>query len=398
MAKGIKAEIYSEEQQEIDIEEFKYNFQESLEDIEDPRKADNQKYLFQSLMGIILCAVVAGSNTISDIHQYAVSKKVWLDQWLDLEKGVPSYMAFWWLLVRLNPKETEGLFRKWIGSLKPTELKEVIAIDGKRVRGASRKGRSESLLHMVSAWSSIRGLILGQVKTNEKSNEITAIPELLDVLDIFGAVITSDAMGCQKEIASKIVSKGGDYTIALKGNQQSLCDEVANFFEQAYDVGFEGVDHTHERSIEKGHGRIEERDVYATSDIDWLPMKNEWANLQSIAMVKSKRTIGDKSADEVRYYVSSLEPNAKELARVIRSHWGIENSVHWVLDVTFEEDDSMVLTGNAGENLSILRRLTLNMLRLDPDKKCSLKVKRKKAGWNDDYLAYLLGLSAVNCF
>ena len=397
MAQGIKDEPYSRESQELDLEEFRTKLEDCMADLKDPRVSDNQIHPFGSMIGIVLCAVIAGANGISDIHHYATSKREWLSSWLNLEVGVPSYASFWWLLVRLDPTHCERLFRNWLKALNPAELKEIIAVDGKRVRDASQK-RPESVLHMVSAWSSARGLILGQLKTEEKSNEITAMPELIDSLDITGAVITSDAMGCQKAIRRKIVRKGGDYAIGLKGNQQSLHDEVANYSEQARAIEFEGVPVSHHRSVNGGHGRIEQRDVYVTNDLDWLPMKEEWSGLQSVAMIASKRKLGGETSCDVRYYITSLEPDPERFATVIRTHWGIENSVHWVLDVVFCEDESQISTGNTAENLSILRRLSLNILRLDSDKKTSLRAKRKKAGWNDAYLARLLGSATVNSF
>ena len=397
MAKGIKDEPYSSESQAIDLEEFRSKLNDCLSELEDPRVLDNQTHRFDSMIGSILCAVIAGANGISDIHHYATSKGDWLGEWLDLSSGVPSYMSFWWLLVRMDPAQSEQLFRNWLKTLKPAELKEVIAVDGKRVRGASRKGPG-SVLHMVSAWSSARGLVLGQLKTKEKSNEIIAIPELIGSLDIIGAVITSDAMGCQKTIVERIVDQGGDYAIGLKGNQQSIRDEVANYFEQAQAAKFEGVPVSHHKSSSKGHGRLEERNVYVTNDIDWLPMKDEWKGLHSIVMIDSKRTVNGKTSSETRYYITSLEPNPEMLGIVIRAHWGIENKVHWVLDVTFREDLSQISTGNAAENLSILRRLSLNILRLDSDKKTSLRAKRKKAGWDNTYLVQLLGSATANSF
>jgi len=397
MAKGIKNELYSEESQKIDLQEFRSKLDSCLTDLKDPRVLDNQTYRFDSMIGITLCAIIAGANGISDIHHYAMSKREWLSKWLNLSSGIPSYMVFWWLLVRIAPEQTERLFRNWLSTLSPSELKDIVAIDGKRIRGASKKG-PKSVLHMVSAWSSSRGLVLGQLKTQEKSNEITAIPELIDSLDVAGAVITSDAMGCQTTIVGKIVDKGGDYAIGLKGNQQSLHDEVENYFQQAQALNFEDVGVSHYQSLDKERGRIEERNVYVTNNIDWLPMKKEWSGLQSIVMIDSKRTIKEKTSHEVRYYISSLMPDPERLATVIRTHWGIENSVHWVLDVIFNEDVSQISTGNAAENLSILRRLSLNILRLDSDKKTSLRAKRKKAGWNNAYLAKILGSSSVNSF
>lgn len=381
-----------------DLQRFRDELENCLKDVLDPRSQDNTKYSFHSLMGIILCAIISGANSITGIHEYAISKKEWLSQWLDLPDDVPGYSVFWWLLVTLDPKQTEKLFRKWISSLNPSDLKEIIAIDGKRVRGASRKNTPEALLHMVSAWSSSRGLILGQVKTEEKSNEITAIPELIKGLDISGSIITIDAMGCQKDIANLIVEQGGNYVIGLKGNQQSLHDEVINYFTQARKIEFEGVQYDMFRTVEGDHGRIEEREIYVSSDIEWLPSKDDWKGLTSIVMVISRRTIAGKTTEEYRYYITNIGSDAKRLSKAIRFHWGIENSVHWVLDVTFEEDDSLITTGHAAENLSILKRFTINILRLDPDPKGSIKGRRRKAGWNNDYMAYLLKEAAVKSF
>ena len=398
MAKNIKRESYVGNSQELDLQTFRNKLEESLIEVEDPRTQDNQTYPFSSLIGIILCAVISGANSILAISEYAISKQEWLRLWLDLSDEVPSYSVFWWMLVTLKPEQTEKLFRQWLNSLDPSDLKEIIPIDGKRVRGASRKNTPESLLHIVSAWSSSRGLILGQIKTEEKSNEITAIPELIKGLDIAGAILTIDAMGCQKAIAALIVEQGGNYVIGLKGNQRSLHDEVVNFFDQAQAINFEDIPCSIHHSIDAGHGRIEEREVYVSSEIDWLPQREEWMGLTSIIMVISQRTIDGQTTKEARYYITNIGADAERLGKAIRIHWGIENSVHWVLDVIFEEDMSLITTGHAAENFSILKRLTLNMLRLDANSKTSLKGKRRKAGWNNAYLAQLLKQSAIKYF
>lgn len=398
MAKNTKKNSYLKEFQKQDLQSFRDKLEESLDGVIDPRASDNQKYFFSSLLGIILCAVISGANNITAIHEYANAKKDWLCLWLDLSNEVPSYMVFWWLLISLDPVQTEKLFRRWIDCLNPSDLKEIIAIDGKRVRGASRKNVPDSLLHMVSAWSSAKGLILGQIKTEEKSNEIIAIPELIKSLDISGAILTIDAMGCQKDIAALITKRGGNYVIGLKGNQQSFHDEVVNFFEQARQIEFEGVLHSVHHSVNGDHGRVEEREVYVSSDINWLPCKDDWAGLTSVVMVISRRTIDGETSEEMRYYVTNLGSDAEKLGHAIRTHWGIENRVHWVLDVTFKEDASLITTGNAAENFSILRRFTLNMLRLDPDTKTSLKGKRRRAGWDDTYLVSLLKQATIKSF
>lgn len=373
-AKGIKEKPYDDEAREIDLEEFKNHLEKIAHQLQDPRAKDNQKHSLFTLIAIIFCAIVGGANSISAIYRYASSKRKWLMRWLDLRDNVPSYDTFWWLLVRLDPSQTEMLFCQWSATLSKNEIEDLIAIDGKRVRGASnKKNQPNSVLHMVSAWSSGRGLVLGQVKTEAKSNEITAIPALIQSLDIKGATITIDAMGCQKEIARVIIEKGANYVLMVKDNQPKLLDEIQNYFEQAESLKFEGVLHDFFVKKEEGHGRHERREVYTTDDIDWLPMKEEWIGLKSIVMLKSFRTLEGRTSEERKYYVSSLPPQAERIGRAARSHWGVENKVHWVLDVDFHEDLSQISTGHAAENFSILRRLTLNVIRLDPDKKKVLK-------------------------
>lgn len=398
-AKGIKQESYDDDAKETDLEEFRSYLEKIIHPIQDPRAKDNQKHSLFTLIAIIFCAIVGGANSISAIYRYASSKKKWLMTWLDLVDDVPSYDTFWWLLVRLDPSQTEVLFRKWSNTLSKDEVEDLIAIDGKRVRGASnKKNQPDSLLHIVSAWSSGRGLILGQLKTETKSNEITAIPELIQSLDIEGSTITIDAIGCQKEIARAIIEKKADYVLMVKDNQPTLFDEIQNYFEQAESLEFEDVPHNAFVKEEKGHGRQERREVYATDDIDWLPMKEEWIGLKSIIMLKSFRTLNGITSEERRYYISSLLPLAERVARAVRSHWGVENKVHWILDVDFHEDLCQLSTGHAAENFSILRRLSLNVIRLDPDKKKSLKGRREIAGWDNDYMEYLLGLAAIKKF
>ncbi len=395
----VKDEPYTDESKNNDLEQFKSRLEELSQNVQDPRVNDNKKHSLFTLISIIFCAIVGGANSINSIHRYATSKEKWLLLWLDLEGGIPSYDTFWWLLIRLDPSQTECLFRKWSSSLSKDEVEDLIAIDGKRLKGASnKKNQPSSILHMVSAWSSGKGLILGQLKTETKSNEITAIPELLQSIDVKGATITIDAMGCQKEIAKVIIEKDADYVLMVKENHPTLHDEIQNYFEQANNINFEGVSYDSFKKEEKGHGRKERREVYVTDDIDWLPMREEWKGLKSIVMVKSFRTIGKITSEENRYYISSTLPIAEKIARAIRSHWGIENKVHWVLDVDFQEDLSQLSTGHAAENFSILRRLSLNVIRLDPDKKKSLRGRREMAGWDDDYMAYLLGLATVNKF
>lgn len=382
----------------IDLERIRQELDKCCDPVLDPRKQDNLTYSFSAIIGTILCAVIGGANTVTAIFDYAKIKHEWLKKWLPLPEQAPGFQVFWWILTRLDPKHMENIFRNWISSLKPEDLKGIIAIDGKRIKGASKGKTSQGLVHIVSAWSSSRGLILGQIKTDEKSNEITAIPELISGLDISGATVTIDAMGCQKKIASDIIEKGGNYVLALKGNQESICDEVSNFFEQASAINFEEVSHDAEYTVDKGHGRIEERTVYVSDDLDWLPMKEEWKGLRSIVMIESTRSMNEKTSKEIRYYLASLEADATQVSKAVRKHWGIENKVHWTLDVVYKEDESQLSTGHAAENMSIFKRLAMNILNLDNDKKISLASKRRRAGWSDDYMAELLLKGSVKSF
>jgi predicted transposase YbfD/YdcC len=272
-----------------------------------------------------------------------------------------------------------------------------VSIDGKAQRGTAKKGEPHSFVHIVSAWATTHNLTLGQLKVDGKSNEITAIPQLLDMIDVEGATITIDAMGCQTAIAEKIVDKGGDYVLALKGNQGHLSDEVENYFSQAEKIDFEGVECDAVGSKNCAHGRIEQREIYTTEDIDWLQKKEDWKNLKSLIMVKSERVMpGQSPSIERRYYISSLSADASRVADTIRGHWGIENKVHWILDVAFREDDQNANVGNIAENMSMIRRLSLNLLKQEKTAKCGIQIKRQMAGWDNDYLLKVVGVKSFS--
>ena len=254
-------------------------------------------------------------------------------------------------------------------------------------------GQPHSFVHIVSAWAATNHLTLGQLKVDGKSNEITAIPKLLEVLDVEETIVTIDAMGCQTEIAEKIVDKGADYVLALKGNQETLSDEVENYFNQAEAVDFEGIECDALGSRETGHGRIEKREIYVTEDIDWLPQKSKWRNLKTIIMVKSERLVSGKPASfEKRYYISSLSADGVKIANAIRKHWGIENQAHWILDVAFREDEQNADAGNIAENMSLMRRIAMNLLKQEKSAKCGMEIKRQMAGWDNEYLLKVIGI------
>ena len=295
---------------------------------------------------------------------YASRKKEWLALVLDLANGVPSYTTFWTVFALLNPVALEKSFVHWVRSRVNLKVDDVVSIDGKALRGRVKQGQPHSFVHIVSACAAANHLTLGQLKVDGKSNEITAIPQLLEVLDIEGTIVTIDAMGCQTGIAEKIVEKKANYVLALKGNQGMMADEVGNYFTQAEAANFEGISSDAVGSKDAGHGRVEEREVYVVDELDWLPQKDEWKNLKSIVMVVSKRLLPDQPPSiEKRYYLSSLLACALNIAHAIRSHWGIENQAHWVLDVALREDEQKANGGNIAENISLMRRMALNLLK-----------------------------------
>lgn len=276
---------------------------------------------------------------------------------------------------------------------KKLHARQVIALDGKTLRHSYDRAQGKGAIHMVSAWASANHLVLGQMKVNEKSNEITALPKLIEMLNVKGCIVTIDAMGCQTDIARKIVEQEADYVLALKRNQGSLYSEVKDMFTRAEQTGYKDTLHDFERTVDGNHGRIEIRQYWTISDpsfIDYLNDKGKWAGMRSIGMVKAERRIEGQTSYQTRYYISSLSGEASVFGEAVRSHWGIENSVHWILDIAFREDDSRIRIGNAPENLAVLRHIALNLLKQEKTAKCGIKARRKKAGWDDDYLLKVL--------
>jgi predicted transposase YbfD/YdcC len=373
-------EVYSEIEKLIDEESFLESIKQGFQQLHDPRNAKkNLVYQFTHLLVIILCAIISGANTITDIHAYATAKEALFKQIFAIEKA-PSYSVFWWIMTRMDPKGLQDGLVEWIQSLPSEMAQKIIAIDGKRLRGAARNQQ----IHLVSAWDSLRSLLLGQVKTAEKSNEITAIPELLDSLDLHGAIVTIDAAGCQKEIAKRICTRGGDYVIALKGNQGTLLAEAENFFQQASEVGYEDAGCETSAIVEKGHGRIEERVVVVTNRLDWLDSRQDWEGLTSMIELTSRRTGKGKTTEEKRYFISSKSLSTKKAAEVIRSHWAIENHLHWSMDVNFCEDDCLVSVGNAAENFAMFRRIVATLFRNKLGGIRGTASLRRQAKWNDN--------------
>jgi predicted transposase YbfD/YdcC len=369
-----------------------HSLEESFSKIQDPRVERTKLHKLQDIIIIAVCAVICGAETWDDIEQFGKEKQEWLKSILELPNGIPSHDTFNRVFARINPQELEQCFFDWVSSLVEV-VSGVVAIDGKTMRRSHDQKKGIKPLHMVSAWASENRLVLAQLATDKKSNEITAIPELLKILDLEGCIVTIDAMGLQKKIVKQIVEQNGDYVIALKKNQGTLYKKVSETFEAAKKDGFATVKHQYAETIEKGHGRLEIRRYWIIDDeeiIASLNPKGAWENLRSIGMVESERHIGQKITKEVRYYITSLEGNVRVFAKAVRSHWGIENSVHWVLDVTFHEDLSRMRAGHSAHNFGILRHIAINLLRREETAKCSIHAKRLKAGWNTDYLEKVL--------
>lgn len=356
--------------------------------VPDPRVDRKKLHLLADVLFIGVCASLCGCDTWSDIYLFAIEHKDWMQQYISLANGIPSEDTIARVFSLIEPDKFELAFRSWVGSLHSIQKDKVIPIDGKRVRGSGCGGKSA--IHMVGAFAAETGLALAQVKTEDKSNEISAIPELLDALILNGCIVTLDAMGCQKAIVKKIVERGGDYVISLKGNQGHLHNDVKLFLETAQEKGFSGLTHDYYETVEKGHGRVESRRYWITDNINWLSDKTDWTKLTSIGLVESEIYQKGKTTAERRYFISSIKPDAKRFSRAVRQHWAIENNLHWQLDVSFDEDKLKMRAGYAAQNLSILRRMVLNLLKQDTSTKASIKAKRKKAGWNKDYLKSLL--------
>lgn len=361
--------------------------------LQDPRRTFLNDHALINILVIALCAIVAGAESWTDVESFGHSKRSWLSRFLDLKNGIPSHDTFGRVFARLDPEQFQDCFLSWVQAVFEITNGQVIAIDGKTLRHSYDKTLGKAAIHMVSAWAATNELVLGQVKVDDKSNEITAIPALLALLDITGCIVTIDAMGCQTEIVRQIVDQGGDYLLAVKENQGNLHDDIAFFFDLARQNGFVKVTHTHHQTVNGGHGRIEKRQCWAISgedNLSFLRNYGDWDKLQTIVMIESERHLDGISSQETRYFISSLPNDAKQILDAKRSHWGIENKLHWALDVAFREDDCRVRQGNAAQNLAIMRHMALNLLKHEKTAKGGIKAKRLQAAWNDDYLLKVL--------
>lgn len=382
-------------------EHLSSKFEEHFSALEDPRVDRTKRHELIDIMVIAVCCLLSGGEHFSHMAEFGRAKFDWFKTFLQLPNGIPSHDTFNRLFSALAPQQFLECFQQWTQSLRREMKGEIVAVDGKALRRAVDQG--QELPYIVSAWARDNGLVLGQWKVADKSNEITAVPKLLRVLELAGCIVTVDAMGCQKKIAREIIESDADYVMALKGNHEVVHEEVKSFLDDTLEQRQQDAAgqrphsttahtlHCHE-TVEKDHGRIETRRYYQSENVDWFADREQWEGLRSVGMVEAEREINGHRSVERRYYLSSLEADVQTFARAVRGHWSVENQLHWVLDVQMGEDQSRARTGHAAENLATLRRLSLNLLKQDQTKKMGIKGKQLSAAWDHSYLLQLLAL------
>jgi predicted transposase YbfD/YdcC len=369
---------------------------EQFADLPDPRVERTRLHKLIDILSIAVCAVICGAEGWDDFVAFGRAKQDWLKERLGLQlpSGIPSADTSRRVFARLDPQALQTCFRNWTRLLHVRTHGEVIALDGKVVRHSFDTACQQGAIHMVSAWAARARLVLGQVKIEDKTNEIPTVPALLRLLDIHGCIVTTDAMSCQKATAATIIEAGGDYVLAVKDNQPTLYADMVARFAYAEAHGYEDIVHRHRTEVDKGHGRIETRTCdllpLAPQDPLWGDVQQQWAGLGGLAKITCSRQIGDKISTEVRYFISSLPPSASAVLRAVRAHWGIENRLHYVLDVSMNEDACRIRRDHGAENLAVLRHIGLNLLRQEKTSPRGIKAKRKQAGWDNDYLALIL--------
>ena len=363
---------------------------ECFADLPDPRVERTRHHKLIDLVVIAICGVISGAEHWTEIEEYAEIKEGWLRTFLELPNGIPSHDTLGRVFARLDPEVFCQCFLDWIRTLYDATGGKAVAIDGKTLRRSYDRGGEKAALHMVHAWAVDNHLLLGQVATDEKSNEIAAIPELLKVLDLNGCLVTIDAMGCQKKIARQITGKGGDYVLGVKGNQAKLKADVETFFDCAACDAFAHLKYDYHKTVEKDHGRIETRKYWIVDEASF-EVKGEWGGLKAVGMVKSERIVDGVPSYETRYYIASRMMSAQAFAKAARGHWGIENSLHWILDVAFREDECRIRKANGPQNFGVLRRFALSLLKQEKVIcKLGVKSKRKRCGWDNSYLLAVL--------
>src|SRR4030095_9614281 len=358
-------------------------------DLPDPRIARHRWHKLSDILVIAVCAVLCGAESFPAIEDFGHEREAWLQHFLELPGGLPPPDHFNRVFRFLDRLQFQACFLSWMQAVAEATVGEVVAIDGKALRRSFAKGTAKRAIHMVSAWATENGVVLGQRKVDTKSNEITAIPELLALLALKGCIVTIDAMGCQRAIAEKIVAQGADYVLALKGNQPTLEQAVEGFFVSGPEADTHRRQSEYYEQSEQGHGRVETRCAWIRADLDAELQAAAWPGLRSIGMVQASRTLAGENSVEPRFYLTSLPPTAPQFAQAVRKHWRIENQLHWTLDVTFREDQSRLRRGHGAENFAVLRHIALNLLRQEPRTK-SLPRKRLACALNPDYLLKVL--------
>jgi predicted transposase YbfD/YdcC len=361
-------------------------------DLEDPRMDRTKLHKLMDILVIGICAVIAGADNWEDVEEFGEARLEWFKTFLELPNGIPSHDTFNRVFARLDPEQFQACFLRWMKAVSEILGGQVIAMDGKVVRRSHDKGIGKAAIDMVSAWATANHLVLGQVKVDEKSNEITAIPQLLEALEVAGCIVTIDAMGCQTEIAEKIIEQEAQYVLALKENQGNLYEDVVALFDDLEGSQYQAYACDYDKTVNKDHGRIEIRECWTISDREVLQHLRgfaNWKNLVTVSRIRSERRIGEEQSREDRYHIASLT-GAKRVLKIVRSHWGIENELHWTLDLAFDEDRCRVRKDHGPENFALLRHIALNLLKQEKTCKRGIKGKRLLAGWKQDYLLKVL--------
>ena len=358
--------------------------------IEDTRDEKKRRHLLIEVIVIAITAVICGADGWTQVEAFGKAKEEWFRRFLELPNGIPSHDTFGRVFSVLSPEVFEARFREWVASVREVCGEDIIAIDGKSLRRSHCRKKGLGPLHMVSAWSAANGLVLAQQATEAKSNEITAIPKVLEMLELKGCIVTIDAMGCQKAIVKDIVAQGGDYALALKGNQSTLAQAVEELFIDADAADYAGWSMDSYETIDRGHGRVERRRYVTLTAVDKIPQAADWEKLNMVGMVQCERHVKDKTTAETRFYIGSIGGDAQRFAWAARNHWGIENGLHWCLDIAFREDESRIRDRQAANNLAVMRHIALNLLKKDTTIQGGIKTKRLVAGWDEDSLANLL--------
>ncbi|WP_281645199.1 ISAs1 family transposase [Parendozoicomonas sp. Alg238-R29] len=353
-------------------------------------RADNHRYPLPHLVFMAVCMILCGADDWKMVSKLGKRKSKWLSRFIPLPHGVPSHHTFTRVFATLDPEQFRGCFIKWVSAIADRTHGEIVAVDGKTIRRSHDKKNDKAAIHMVNVWASETGMVLGQLKTAEKSNEITAIPTLLDMLEISGCIISTDAMGCQKSIAQKIREKKADYLLAVKGNHETLHDDIKLFLDPLTRQDSLPESASHHETLDKNHGRIEIRRCWVSTDIDWLEQRNNWKDLNMIGVVEGERHVGDDVSIERRYFISSLATDAETFLSAVRAHWSVENNLHWVLDIGFREDECRIRKGSGAENMAVFRQIALNLLTQEKTENLGVKNKRLTAAADDEYLELLL--------